>query len=103
MGACCVAAEVLYLSLWLAAQPGWCGWAMLGRGSAAGAAVAAALEGTPLESLGAAAEAGVPALAALAAAAAPLWGVKQLCNVAQLRAAAARLVEHDLSKLDKQY
>jgi len=112
MGACCVACEVLYLSLYLLAWPEQFGvggrralplplprWAARAVGGAAapGALLARALPAGLAAALRlAAARREVPLAAVLALLSVPLWLTKQACNWLQLRAAMDSLVEWDL-------
>jgi CDP-diacylglycerol--inositol 3-phosphatidyltransferase len=115
MGACCVACEVLYLSLYLLAWPeqfgvggtrSWAvplpkwGAALLWRvaGPQSAGAASSSLPGGLAAALQLAARRReVPLAAVVALLSVPLWLTKQVCNWLQLRSAMDRLVEWDLA------
>jgi CDP-diacylglycerol--inositol 3-phosphatidyltransferase len=112
MGFCCIACEVLYLSLYLLSFPAFQQPAVSGRlPPAVGAALSAAAQraagrdltaAAPLLAWAAAAAArpvGVPAAALVAAAAVPGFAIKQVCNWVQLQNAMQTLVDLDVKRL----
>ena len=86
MGFCCVCVEVLYLLLYLLAQPSFKEWALV--------SVPQCIVGfLPVAML---TNGKVSALVLLALAAVPGFAIKQLINVEQLRTAADQMVQYDL-------